>query len=157
MKKRQLQEQPKQPNDRETQLDNQLKQALADYQNLKRDMEKRLQFEGDIVRADILRSVIGIADDVDVALDHAADDKGWREGITNVLAKFRTVIESMGASMVECKPGDQFDAHVHEAIGVVYEGKEGTIAKVIQNGYKLGDMVVRPARVIVNKSNNINK
>lgn len=140
--------------EREEELEVQLKQALADYQNLKREMEKRLEFEGEIVKADLLRSIIGIADDVDIAVDHVEDEKGWREGVTLILEKLRKTIEDMGAEMIDCKPGDSFDAQIHEAVGIVYEnGKNGTVATVVQNGYRLNDIVVRPARVIVHKVN----
>lgn len=139
---------------REEELNVQLRQALADYQNLKKDMQKRLDFEENVIRADMLKSIIELADDIDVAVDHVEDEKGWREGITMILEKFRRVIENVGAEIIETKQGDQFDADVHEAVGVVYEGEDGTIARVVQNGYRLGDIVVRPVRVIVNKMNN---
>jgi molecular chaperone GrpE len=139
---------------REEELENQLKQALADYQNLKRDMQKRLDFEEELIRADMLKSIIELADDIDVAVDHVEDEKGWREGVTMILEKFRKVIENVGAEIIETKQGDAFDADIHEAVGVVYEGEDGTIACVVQNGYRLGNIVVRPARVIVTKMNN---
>lgn len=136
-------------------LENKLKKALADYQNLKKDMDKRLDFESNLLRADLLRSVVDIADDIDVAIDHVKDEKGWREGVTMILEKFRSSIEGMGAEMIECKPGDQFNAELHEAIGVVYEGDPGTIAKVIQNGYRIGETIIRPSRVMVNKGQKV--
>jgi molecular chaperone GrpE len=139
--------------DRVAHLELQLKQALADYQNLKRDMDKRLQFEGDLVRADVLRTLIGIADDVDIALSHkdGGDENGWREGIVMILQKMQSVVEQSGARKIECDVGDMFDPRLHEAVGVLYEGKDGTIAKIVQNGYTLGDVMVKPVRVIVNK------
>lgn len=136
---------------REKELEGQLKKALADYQNLKRDMEKRLEFEGDLVKADLLRSVIEIADDIDLALDHTEDEKGWRDGVSQILEKFRATIEEMGAEVIACSKGDTFDPQIHEAVGVVYGDKDGKIAQVVQNGYIIGDKVVRPARVIVHK------
>lgn len=136
------------------QLEVQLKQALADYQNLKRDMDKRMQIGGDLVRADVLRSVIGIADDIDIALAHSAgkDEKNWRDGVEFILRKMQGAIEQSGARRIECTTGDVFDPRFHEAVGVLHEGKDGTIAQVVQNGYALGDVIVRPVRVIVNKS-----
>lgn len=137
--------------DVEAELESKLKKTLADYQNLKKDMKKQLDFEGSLIRVDLLRSIIGLADDIDVAVDHVNDEKGWREGVTMILEKFRTVIEDIGAEMIECKSGDKFNAVEHEAVGVVNEGKDGRIAKVVQNGYRLNNIVIRPVRVIVNK------
>ncbi|MBN2100960.1 nucleotide exchange factor GrpE [Candidatus Dojkabacteria bacterium] len=132
-------------------LENSLKKALSDYQNLRKDMEKRLDFEEKVIRSDLLRKIIDLADDIDVAVDHVEDEKGWREGITQILSKFRLIISEMGGEIIDAKEGDKFNADLHEAVGIVCEGKDGHIAKVVQNGYKLGDMVVRPARVLVNK------
>lgn len=138
-----------------TNLETQLKQALADYQNLKRDMDKRLKFEGNLVRADVLRTVIGILNDVDLALSHKSndDEKAWRDGIVMILQKMQTVVTQSGACKIECKAGDVFDPHFHEAVGVLNEGKDGTIAKIVENGYVLGDVLVKPARVVVYKNN----
>lgn len=145
-------------NDRIEKLENQLKRALADYQNLQRDMQKRLDYEEKSIRSDVLKQVIDIADDIDLAVDHTKDDKGWREGVLKILEKFRSVIENMGAEPIEVQKGDKFDTDIHEAIGVVHESDENnTIHQVVQKGYKIEDFVVRPARVIVNKINKNNQ
>jgi len=142
----------KDPRDRKIEeLETKLSKVLADFQNLKKDMKKQLDFEGSLIRVDLIRNLIGLADDIDIAVDHVNDDKGWREGVTMILEKFRTVIGDMGAQMVDCKPGDKFNAAEHEAVGVVNEGKNGCIAKIVQNGYRLNNIVIRPVRVIVNK------
>jgi molecular chaperone GrpE len=139
------------------QLENKLKKALADYQNLKKEMERRLDFERNMIRKELIREVISLADDIDIAIDHVEDEKGWREGITRILEKFRKTLDDMGAELIETKQGDKFDASVHEAVGVTHKGEPGTIATVVQNGYRLGDVVIRPVRVIVNKINKDNK
>ncbi|MBN1618092.1 nucleotide exchange factor GrpE [Candidatus Dojkabacteria bacterium] len=138
-------------------LELQLKKSLADYQNLKREMDKRLDFETSLLRTDLVRQVINVADDIDMAVDRVTDEKGWRDGILQILEKFRSVITNLGAEIIECKKGDKFDANVHEAIGTLNEGKDGHIARVIQSGYKIGDIIIRPTRVIVSKANSTKK
>ncbi len=132
-------------------LENQLKKVLSDYQNLKRDMGKRLDFEEVMIRKSVMKDLINLADDIDLAIDKVTDEKGWREGVRGILEKFYTVIQSLGGEVVSVKKGDKFDPNMHEAIGTVNEGKDGTVVKVVQNGYMLGEVVVRPARVIVSK------
>ncbi len=132
-------------------LEIQLKTALSDFQNMKRDMEKRLEFERLLVKSDLLKSVICLADDIDLAMDNAKEEKGWKEGLTIILEKFKKTIGEMGAEVIAVKDGDKFDASVHEAVGVVDGEKEGTIAKVLQNGYRMGEVIIRPARVLVIK------
>ncbi len=139
------------------QLENKLKKALADYQNLKKEMERRLDFERNMIRKELIHEVISLADDIDIAIDHVEDEKGWREGITRILEKFRKTLDDMGAELIKTKQGDKFDASIHEAVGVTHKGEPGTIATVVQNGYRLGDVVIRPVRVIVNKINKDSK
>ena len=69
------------------------------------------------------------------------------------MEKFRKVIDDMGAELIECKIDDTFDPEVHEAVGIVQgdEKNNGTISQVVQNGYRFGEVIVRPTRVIVYK------
>jgi len=115
-------------------LENQLKQALSDYQSLKRDMEKRLQFEGEMVRADVLRSVIGIADDMDIALSHkeGADEKSLEGRNGDDFAEDAVYRRANWARRIECAIGDVFDVPPHEAVGIVNEGKDGTIDRLFR-------------------------
>ncbi|MEA3357707.1 MAG: nucleotide exchange factor GrpE [Patescibacteria group bacterium] len=136
---------------REKQLEENLKKALADFQNLQKGMEKRLDFERSLIKVEVMRGLVDLADDIDVAIDHIDDEKGWREGVGQILEKFRVVIGDLGAEIIKCKRGDKFDTNIHEAVGVVNKRPDGLIASVIQNGYKIEDVVVRPSRVIVNK------
>lgn len=130
-------------------LQEQLKAALSDYQNLKRDMEKRLDFEEKMLRKSIVKEIIELADDIDVALDRVEDEKGWREGVTQILNKFQKVIGNIGAELIEVKEGDKFDSELHEAVSTTSDGKPDTVANVVQNGYILDDVVIRPSRVVV--------
>ena len=57
-------------------LEIQLKKALSDYQNLKRDMDKRLDFEETMIRKSTMRSLIELADDIDLAIDSVEDERG---------------------------------------------------------------------------------
>ena len=142
---------PNKHDNREKQLEESLKKVMADYQNLQKEMEKKLEFETSLIKSEVVHNMINLADDIDVAIDHIDDEKGWRIGVSQILEKFRAVIETLGAEIIKCKKGDRFDSNIHEAVGVVNEGKEDSVARLVQNGYKINDIVVRPARVIVNK------
>ena len=144
-------------NEKVDKLELQLKKALSDYQNLKRDMNKRLDFEEMMIRKSVMRSLIELADDIDLAMDNVEGEKGWREGVSNILNKFYIVLKDLGGQVIETKEGDDFDSEKHDAIGVVNEGKDGKIVKIVQNGYTIKDVIVRPARVIVCKSDKENK
>lgn len=52
--------------------------------------------------------------------------------------------------LVEIETDGEFDPHVHEALlSQPSEAEEGAVVEVIQKGYRLGDRVLRPARVVV--------
>jgi molecular chaperone GrpE len=52
--------------------------------------------------------------------------------------------------LAEIETNGRFDPHVHEALlSQPSEAEEGSVLEVVQKGYKLGDRVVRPARVVV--------
>ncbi len=140
----------KQPN-KEKELEEKLLKALADFQNLQRDMAKRLDVERTLIRVDILKSILNLADDIDLAVAHSENDNSLKEGILMIKNKFQKIVADLGASIIDCKAGDNFDPFLHEAIGVVDGEKDGTINQIVQNGYKLGEIVIRPTRVLVNK------
>ncbi len=72
-----------------------------------------------------------------------------------VLLVFRSLRDSLGRNGVEAvdPTGEKFDPMVHEALSTVAaEGTEsGTVVEVMQKGYKLGEQLIRPARVVVSE------
>lgn len=131
-------------------LENKLKVALSDYQNLKKEMDNRLDFEEKMIRRSIIRDLIELSDDINMAME-CKDEDGWKEGVTQILSKFHGVITGMGGEIMKVEEGDKFDSEKHEAVATTDKGEPGTISKIVQRGYLVGDMVVRPARVIVVK------
>ena len=64
----------------------------------------------------------------------------------------RMVPTEKHASLVEVETGGQFDPHVHEAlVSQPSEQEDGSVIEVLQKGYRLGDRVLRPARVVVSQ------
>jgi molecular chaperone GrpE len=66
-----------------------------------------------------------------------------------------SILEREG--LVEIETAGRFDPHVHEALlSQPSEAEEGAVLEVIQKGYRLGDRVVRPARVVVSAGGDAN-
>jgi len=138
----------------------QLKKALADYANMQRDNDKRNEIVIKQLKAKSAMEIIGIIDEIELA--YQAKEKmqidqsvsAWLDGMIATMRKLHRSLETLGVVAMGCKDGDAFDSLRHEALGVVYEGKEGHIAQVMQDGYIMSgtDLIVRPARVIVSKS-----
>jgi molecular chaperone GrpE len=131
-----------------------LQRERAEFSNFRRrSAEEREQMLG-LAGEDLIRKVLAIADDFDLAIDNRPDElagNGWVEGVTAIDRKLRALLESEGVSPIVAEPGTPFDPRQHEAIvNVPGTGrKEGEIVEVIRRGYRLRDRVIRPALVAV--------
>jgi molecular chaperone GrpE len=135
-----------------------LQRERAEFSNYRRrTTEEREQMLG-LAGEDLIRKVLAIADDFDLAIDNRPEElaaNGWVEGVTAIDRKLRTFLESEGVSPIDAEPGTPFDPRAHEAIAnVPGTGRsEGEIVDVVRRGYKLRDRVLRPALVAVASGN----
>ncbi|MCD6475471.1 MAG: nucleotide exchange factor GrpE [Anaerolineaceae bacterium] len=126
--------------------------AQADFQNYKKRMEKDRQNQQETLRANAMRQYIEILDDIQLALKNQPDDKEtnhWAAGIELIQRKMLTVLENEGVKTI---PTDgEFNPALHEAISSEpnEEIESGHIIGVVQEGYQIGNRVLRPARVRV--------
>ena len=104
------------------------------------------------IRFGVISRFIGVADDLERAIDEIPDDieKGWKEGILLVLRNLENSLDIEGVKKIDAL-GEIFDPYKHEALlyEKTFQSPEGTILNVIQNGYTLNDKILRPARVVV--------
>ena len=80
-------------------------------------------------------------------------DENVRKGVEMIDGEITKLLQTYGITEIECK-GKPFDPHSHEAIQQVdatNKKERDTVKEVYQKGYKLGDRVIRPARVVVFK------
>jgi len=131
-----------------------LQRERAEFQNFKRrTTEERMRDLG-LAGEDLIRKVLGLADDFDRAIEARPDtiaQEAWFEGIEAIDRKLRLLLESEGVSAIEAEPGQAFDPREHEAIANVpgSEQPDGAIVEEIRRGYRLRDRVIRPALVAV--------
>ncbi len=121
-------------------FENYRKRALRDQERLVAHAHERL-----------VRELLPIVDDLERALEAAErhEEAQLVDGVKLVEKSLRAALVKEG--LTEIDTGGQFDPHVHEALLTrPCEGAEpGSVLDVVQRGYRLGDKVVRPARVIV--------
>ena len=130
------------------------KRALADFANYQRraaDNEARAALDG---AASVVKSLMGVLDHFDLALDQDTDRISVDQllgGVRIVRDDLLKVLESHGVQRIHPQPGDEFDPNRHEAVmRLSAEGIElNHIATVLQPGYVMGDLVLRPAKVAV--------
>jgi molecular chaperone GrpE len=124
--------------------------AVADFQNYKRrvDSESADTYQNAI--GNIVKRYLPILDDLERALAHRPADQPWADGIELIYRKLQTILENEGVKRIEAE-GQMFDPNFHEAIGQEpVEGVEcGQVIGVVQQGYMIGERVIRPALVRV--------
>ena len=82
--------------------------------------------------------------------------KEWREGVEGIYQKILGVFNKNNITAF-ANIGDVFDPNLHHSIQVVEtedKTQDGTIAQVLQKGYKTGDKIIRPAMVAVYEAKN---
>lgn len=130
---------------RNQELEDQLKRALADYQNLERRVEGERRLLSTLSSAILIEKFLPVLDNLENAQKHLND-----EGLDIVIKQFKDVLTSEGVSEIESE-GQEFDPNLHEAIETSEGTNDGRIVKVLRKGYKLGDKVLRAAQVVVEK------
>jgi molecular chaperone GrpE len=134
------------------------KRTKADFENFRKRMTAEVQTANARGKGDVLREVVPVLDDLERAIQAAGlDPEGDSEdGLAHgVLLVFRSLRDSLARNGVEAvdPKGEKFDPMAHEALSMQpVEGVEsGTVVEVLQKGYRLGDQLVRPARVVVSE------
>lgn len=128
-------------------LKSQLARALADYDNLRKRVEREREQIEKIAGAKFALKALSVFDMLEDAQKHLKDS-----GIALTIEEFKKVLKDEGIEKIEVGPGTKFDEELHEAVEVVKTGKDGKIADVILTGWKFKDgPVIRPTKVKVNK------
>ncbi len=126
--------------------------AVAEFQNYKKRMERDREADKAWMKGELIKKVLPILDDLERALLNRPEQDAWANGIELITRKLQSILEAEGIERIEAE-GKVFDPNFHEAIS--YESMEGaesgSVIAIIQNGYMLGDRVVRPVLVRVAK------
>jgi molecular chaperone GrpE len=131
---------------------NDLKRVAADFENYRKRVAR--DQEGLVARAHErhVKELLPVLDDLERALEAAAqhEEAKLEEGVRLV---HRELVEALAREgLVEVETDGQFDPHVHEAlVSQPSEQEDGSVIEVLQKGYRLGDRVLRPARVVVSQ------
>ena len=127
----------------------------ADFVNYKKQEHDRKAHFSESVRERILTRFLSVIDSFNMAFAHKESwdkvDETWRKGIEHIYAQLNGIFEEYGVKPIG-EVGEIFDPNIHQSIDVVETDKkelEHTVANVIQKGYKLGERVMRAARVNV--------
>ena len=124
--------------------------SQAEFQNYRKRLERDHEMTYISMKGDILKKVLPVLDDLERALQNHSAQDAWASGIELIVRKFQNILENEGLKKIDAL-GKEFDPNFHEAIS--HEPANGTqsghVVGVVQNGYMLGERVIRPALVRV--------
>jgi molecular chaperone GrpE len=123
-----------------------LQRLQAEYVNYKRRVDRDRDLARKVTIEGVLKDFLSVLDDVRSAREHEELNGGFKavaEEIERVTSKYG--LESFGEA------GDPFNPHIHEALLHAHaDGIDGpTCVEILQPGYRIGDRILRPARVAV--------
>ena len=130
--------------------DDRLLRLAADFENYKKRAARERQEYVQLANERLIAELIPILDDLERALAAAEEhqEAQLEEGVRLVHSTLASLLTRHGVKPIETE--GKFDPYVHEALlSQPSEAEEGSVIDVVQKGYKLGERVVRPARVVV--------
>lgn len=139
------------------------KRALADYENLQKQNSSARDDDRRRVRSNLAEDLLPVVDNFGYVTKHVPDVSEcseefkkkfdtWFQGIGHIERQFAEAMKNMGVEPIP-SVGTIFDPNLHESGGSRSEPgkKEHEIIEELIKGWKIGDVVLRPAKVIVNE------
>jgi molecular chaperone GrpE len=145
-----------------------LQRVAADFENYRKRVAREQENLAARAHERLVKELLPILDDLERALRAAEDHEeaggvvpdrarggvvggpSLEEGVRLVHRELEEALAKEG--LVELETDGKFDPHVHEALlSQPSDEEEGTIIEVLQKGYRLGDRVLRPARVVISQ------
>lgn len=130
------------------------KRALADFANYQRRAAETEAQAAEAGVARVVRSLLGVLDHFDLALDQRSQEITLQQllgGVKMARDELLKALASHGLQRLQPSVGEEFDPHRHEAVMREPAGDVASdhIVSVVQTGYMMGEMVLRPAKVTV--------
>jgi len=129
-----------------------LKRVAAEFENYRKRVARDQANLAARAHERLVKELLPVLDDLERALEAASEHEEAKleEGVRLVQRELQKALGKEG--LVEIETNGTFDPHVHEALlSQPSEQDEGAILEVLQKGYRLGDRVLRPARVVISQ------
>ena len=123
-----------------------LQRLQAEYVNYRKRVDRDRQLAGEVAASKVIEALVPVLDDIAGAREHG-----------ELVGPFAAIAEKLEATLTRLgwtsygAAGDPFDPAIHEALASVVEPglAVATVREVAQHGHRLGERVLRPARVVV--------
>ncbi|HLP86614.1 MAG TPA: nucleotide exchange factor GrpE [Candidatus Paceibacterota bacterium] len=129
--------------------------AKADYINLQKELTSTRENVSILTKEKIVEKLLPAFDSFEMAFANKEHwdklDKEWQDGIKSIHKQFLSGLSNIGIEEIS-ESGVPFDPSIHQSVSAIPtddESKDHIIEKVFQVGYKIGDRVIRPAKVTI--------
>lgn len=124
--------------------------AAADLENYRKRVAREKEELARFTVERVINTLLPALDNLERALEHSEAGTPLHDGLLQVQKQFERALADFGLTEVTAKPGDPFDANLHEAVSRVESDlPENSIVEQLHSAYKLSDRLLRPARVTV--------
>ncbi len=124
----------------------------ADFENYRKRVAREASAARERGVSALAKELLPALDNLDRALEAAAEDDPLLQGVRLVRTELKAALARAGIESF-CPLGEPFDPAVHEAMATAEQAPDGkpsgTVVEVYQDGYRLGEGILRPARVVV--------
>ena len=122
--------------------------AQADLVNYRNRMKiELLEIEKKTIKNFALK-ILSVIDDIDLAIDNSKESSKelLEDGLKSIRNKFENLLKQKNINIIE--ENDNFDPYIHEAVlKTESDSEDGSILKILRNGYVMNDEVIRPTQV----------
>ncbi|MBU0611986.1 nucleotide exchange factor GrpE [Patescibacteria group bacterium] len=125
----------------------------ADFANYKKQEDDRKANFSEAMRERILVRFLSVLDSFNMAFANKEAwekvDENWRKGVEHIYSQMKIIFEEYGVKPIG-EIGESFDPNIHESLEMIPTNKkedDHKVSSIVLMGYKLGDRVIRPARV----------
>lgn len=127
-----------------------LARAMADLQNFKRRSEEEKVSFLKYANAELLKNILPFVDNLDRSVSHLPEElkeNQWAKGVVHLHADLSKTLASMGVEKIKTV-GEKLDPNLHEGL-MSGPGEKDVIVEEFEPGYKLGETIIKVARVKV--------
>lgn len=132
----------------------QMLRIKAEFENYRKRAKRDREEFRKTAAMDLIREILPILDNFSRALENPGSSlEGFVQGITMISSQFEGLLKESGLERIEAA-GQAFDPNLHEAVSVDSSGEhpENSIVEVLQEGFRVGGKLLRPAMVRVARS-----
>ena len=129
----------------------------ADFENYKKRIENEKRIWQEEARQEVFSKLLPLLDNISLALRHTPktiESDPWVQGVAHIGRQIESELNELSVTKIDVKVGDSFDHNLHEAVETREDKSynDDQIIEIRYDGYKIGEKLIRPARVVVCKN-----